>query len=148
MKMAAFWVVVPCSLVEVYQTTRRNNPEDKHLHTRSRENLKSHKIKHRDRVTYSDVMTAITICVCFFRRYSLLWDFTFSGEFFCQILAPFLHLVSLLGRRHTSMHRMGFEPTIPVLQRPRPVPQTARTQIESYQHLNIRNLEMHSPINQ
>jgi hypothetical protein len=26
-----------------YQTTWRNNPEDSHLHTRSRENLKSHK---------------------------------------------------------------------------------------------------------
>jgi hypothetical protein len=31
MKMAVFWVVVPCSLVEVYQTTRRYNPEDSHL---------------------------------------------------------------------------------------------------------------------
>jgi hypothetical protein len=28
--------------VNVYQTTRRNNPEDSHLHTRHRENLKSH----------------------------------------------------------------------------------------------------------
>jgi hypothetical protein len=28
--------------VNFYQTTRRNNPEDGHLHTRSRENLKSH----------------------------------------------------------------------------------------------------------
>jgi hypothetical protein len=27
-----------------YQTTRRNNPEDSHLHIRRRENLKSHKI--------------------------------------------------------------------------------------------------------
>jgi hypothetical protein len=26
-----------------YQTTRRNNPEDSHLHTRHRENLKSHR---------------------------------------------------------------------------------------------------------
>jgi hypothetical protein len=70
MKMAIFWVVVPCSLVEVhqrfrsscclrhqgddggtstsetsvifYQTTRHNNPEDSHLHTRHLENLKSH----------------------------------------------------------------------------------------------------------
>jgi hypothetical protein len=25
-----------------YQTTRRNNPEDSHLHTRRRENMKSH----------------------------------------------------------------------------------------------------------
>jgi hypothetical protein len=28
--------------VNFYQTTRRNNPEDSHLHTRHRENLKSH----------------------------------------------------------------------------------------------------------
>jgi hypothetical protein len=28
-------------LVKIYQTTRRNNPEDSHLHTRRRENLKS-----------------------------------------------------------------------------------------------------------
>jgi hypothetical protein len=27
------------------QTTRRNNPEDSHLHTRSRENLKSHLVR-------------------------------------------------------------------------------------------------------
>jgi hypothetical protein len=77
LKMAVFWVVAPCSLVEIYrrfrdacclynqgdqasiialitegastsetsanfyQTTRRNNPKDSHLHTRRRENLKS-----------------------------------------------------------------------------------------------------------
>jgi hypothetical protein len=28
--------------VNVYQTTRRNNPEDSHLHIHRRENLKSH----------------------------------------------------------------------------------------------------------
>jgi hypothetical protein len=28
--------------VNFYQTTRRNNPEDSHLHTRRRVNLKSH----------------------------------------------------------------------------------------------------------
>jgi hypothetical protein len=28
--------------VNFYQTTLRNSPEDSHLHTRSRENLKSH----------------------------------------------------------------------------------------------------------
>jgi hypothetical protein len=28
--------------VNFYQTTRRNNPEDSRLHTRRRENLKSH----------------------------------------------------------------------------------------------------------
>jgi hypothetical protein len=70
MKMAVFWDVAPCSLVEVYrrfrgpcsiiralmmeaattsetlenfyQTTHRYNPEDSHLHTRRRENLKSY----------------------------------------------------------------------------------------------------------
>jgi hypothetical protein len=62
MKMAVFWVVAPCSLVEVYQrialmmeatrtsetlvnfyqTTRRFNPEDSHLRTHRRENLKSY----------------------------------------------------------------------------------------------------------
>jgi hypothetical protein len=65
--MAVFRVVVPCSLVEVYrrftgpcdrpemeaartsetlvnfyQTTRRYNPEDSHLRTQRRENLKSY----------------------------------------------------------------------------------------------------------
>jgi hypothetical protein len=30
--------------VNVYQTKRRNSPEDSHLHTRRRENLKSHKV--------------------------------------------------------------------------------------------------------
>jgi hypothetical protein len=28
--------------VNFYQITQRNNPEDSHLHTRRRENLKSH----------------------------------------------------------------------------------------------------------
>jgi hypothetical protein len=61
MKMAIFWVVAPCSLVEVYrrfrgpcclhhqgdeshfyQNTWRYNSEDGHLHTRRRENLKSY----------------------------------------------------------------------------------------------------------
>jgi hypothetical protein len=28
--------------VSLYQTTRRNIPDDSHLHTRRRENLKSH----------------------------------------------------------------------------------------------------------
>jgi hypothetical protein len=62
-KMTVFWVVAPCSLVEVfqrsiiaqlmeaartsetlvklYQTTRLYNPEDSHLRTHCRENLKS-----------------------------------------------------------------------------------------------------------
>jgi hypothetical protein len=64
LKMAVFWDITPRSLVEVYQQaiislmmeaastseksvnfyqpTRRNIPEDSHLHTRRRENLKSH----------------------------------------------------------------------------------------------------------
>jgi hypothetical protein len=56
--MAVFWDVAPCSMMEIdrrfrgayclhhlddesYQTGRRNIPEDSHLHTRRRENLKS-----------------------------------------------------------------------------------------------------------
>jgi hypothetical protein len=58
LKMSIFCVVASCSLVEDYrrfrgastsetsvnfcETTRRNNPEDSRLHTRRRENLKSH----------------------------------------------------------------------------------------------------------
>jgi hypothetical protein len=57
MKTAVFWVVAPCSLIEVYRRyrssetsvkfyqTRRNNPEDSHFYNRRRENLKSHKEK-------------------------------------------------------------------------------------------------------
>jgi hypothetical protein len=30
--------------VNFYQTTRRNNPEDRHLHTRRRENFKSYTV--------------------------------------------------------------------------------------------------------
>jgi hypothetical protein len=63
MKMTVFWDVTPCSLVwrwvfalmmeivstsetslNFYQTTRRNIPKDGHLHTRRRENLKSHTV--------------------------------------------------------------------------------------------------------
>jgi hypothetical protein len=54
--MAVFWVVAPCSLVALmmeaarnsetlvkfYQTTRHYNPEDSHLRTHRRENLKSY----------------------------------------------------------------------------------------------------------
>jgi hypothetical protein len=52
--MAVFWIVAPIialmmeaantseTSVNFYQTTRRNNPEDSHLHTRRRENQKSH----------------------------------------------------------------------------------------------------------
>jgi hypothetical protein len=41
--MAVFWVVAPFSLEEFfYQNTRCYNPEDSHLHTHRRENLKSY----------------------------------------------------------------------------------------------------------
>jgi hypothetical protein len=66
--MAGFWDVVPCSLVDInqhfigayclhhdvisssetsvntYQTTWHNTPQDSHIHTHHRENLKSHKV--------------------------------------------------------------------------------------------------------
>jgi hypothetical protein len=54
-KMAVFWVVVWCvialmmeaqrtseTLVNFYQTTRRYSPEDSHLRTHRRENLRSY----------------------------------------------------------------------------------------------------------
>jgi hypothetical protein len=34
------------TLVNFYQTTRRNNPEDSHFHTCCHENLKSHNVPH------------------------------------------------------------------------------------------------------
>jgi hypothetical protein len=64
MKITVFWDVAPWEFADVsdvfaafiiraltnasetsvnfYQTTRRNNPEDSHLHTRRRENIKSY----------------------------------------------------------------------------------------------------------
>jgi hypothetical protein len=50
MKMAVFWAIVLMmeavstseTSVSFYQTIRRNNPEDSHLHTRRRESLRSH----------------------------------------------------------------------------------------------------------
>jgi hypothetical protein len=46
-KMAVFWDVALCSLLEVlpfYQSTRRNNPQESHLHARRCDNLKSHRL--------------------------------------------------------------------------------------------------------
>jgi hypothetical protein len=37
-------------LVNFYQTTRRNNPEDSHLHTHHLENLKSHKLQRKQNI--------------------------------------------------------------------------------------------------
>jgi hypothetical protein len=50
--MAVFWVMIALMMEEEstsetsvnYQTARYNNPEDSHLHTNRRENLKSHLI--------------------------------------------------------------------------------------------------------
>jgi hypothetical protein len=80
--MAVFWVVAPCSLVEVYRrfrgicclhhqdynnggtsetsvkfchTARRNNPEDSHLLPCRRDNLKSHLIKTRYIIQTEDI---------------------------------------------------------------------------------------------
>jgi hypothetical protein len=48
--MAVFWVVAPLvevySLANFYQTTRRYNPQDSHLRTHYRENLKSYKYQY------------------------------------------------------------------------------------------------------
>jgi hypothetical protein len=48
-KVAVFWAIALMmavstseTSVKFYQTTWRNKPEDSHLHTRRRENLKSH----------------------------------------------------------------------------------------------------------
>jgi hypothetical protein len=53
-RVSLFWVVAPCRLVRIYQsfrglylvssyqTTRRYNPEDRHLHIHRHGNLKSH----------------------------------------------------------------------------------------------------------
>jgi hypothetical protein len=55
MKMAVFWVVAPCSLVEVY------HPEDSHLRTDRRENLKSYPVS-----LFSVTSVLITFCIRIF----------------------------------------------------------------------------------
>jgi hypothetical protein len=81
-EITVLWHVAPCSLVEIdrrfkgayhihhqgdrtsvtsasfYQNTRRNLPEDSHLHTRRRENLKSHLI----------IFVCVSICPNFLIR--------------------------------------------------------------------------------
>jgi hypothetical protein len=46
MKLRIFWDVLPCSLlnVDIQLRTRQYIPEDSELHTRRRENLKSHNL--------------------------------------------------------------------------------------------------------
>jgi hypothetical protein len=69
MKLAVFWVALMIeatstseTLVNVYQTTRRYNPEDSHLRTRRRKNLKSHSER---KPLYKNVkMSVRTASVC------------------------------------------------------------------------------------
>jgi hypothetical protein len=55
-----------------YQTTRRNNPEDSHLHTRLRENLKSHTYFLLIWITINSwrswSLLVIWLCSCLFSR--------------------------------------------------------------------------------
>jgi hypothetical protein len=58
--------------VNFYQTTRRNIPEDSHLHTRRRENLKSNKLA-QDRVQWRAVLLApLAIRVPLWERFQVL----------------------------------------------------------------------------
>jgi hypothetical protein len=52
-----------------YQTTRRNNPEDSHLHIRRRENLKSHALSDFPLISQD---WFIIIVPCFLRRFITL----------------------------------------------------------------------------
>jgi hypothetical protein len=120
MKMAVFWVVMPCSLVvcslaitlmmeaastsemlvNFYQTTRNYNPEDSHLHTCHHENLKSHKIKHH----YQESLPlGITL-----NKVNSVHTFTTQ---FCNIQLKFIHahpskiiLPSLSWTRNACYH--------------------------------------------
>jgi hypothetical protein len=93
-KMAVFWVVVPCSPVEVYhrfreaitlmmetartnetlvnfcQTTRRYNQEDSHLRTHRRENLKSYCLQ-------CHLHTIMNYVLC---HHLFLFNFSISGS--------------------------------------------------------------------
>jgi hypothetical protein len=85
-KIAVFWVVAPCSLVEVYhrfalmmdaartsettvnfyQTTRRYNPEDSHLRTSNlRSPLKAQKLRFTPNKTTGET-TVLFVCLYFF----------------------------------------------------------------------------------
>jgi hypothetical protein len=71
--MAVFWVVAPCSLIEVYQRfrgpTRRYNPEDSHLRTHRRENLKSYLNRHS---FILNIMKLIRVSIQWHQIYSIL----------------------------------------------------------------------------
>lgn len=76
MKAFVFWLVAPCRVIAImveavsssetslgiFQTTRCHNPEDAHLHTCLRENLKYHSIKYsqliRDTLNFSSILTS------------------------------------------------------------------------------------------
>jgi hypothetical protein len=55
--MRAFWDIAPCSLVgvtDVSEVRTASIPEGSDLHTRGRENLKSHSIKKGSRVVVAE----------------------------------------------------------------------------------------------
>jgi hypothetical protein len=49
------------TLVNFYQTTRRYNPEDSHLHTRRRENLKSYYVLNKLHVFHFVLVCVVTV---------------------------------------------------------------------------------------
>jgi hypothetical protein len=68
MKMAVFWVVAPCSLVEVYQRFRgpcclHHRPD---VHNRRRENLKSYLVS----VIFAHLHDEVKVQICYFGRKS------------------------------------------------------------------------------
>jgi hypothetical protein len=83
MKMAVFWAVAPGSLIAMimetpstsetsvnfYQTTRRNNPENSHIHTRRRENFKSHNVQHCSESTILKIILIIYVPLDLSSRY-------------------------------------------------------------------------------
>jgi hypothetical protein len=90
-KMTVFWVVAPCNVVEVYfyQTTRWYNPEDSHLHTHRRENLKSYLdlinpktqfwISYSTHAYYGENISFLYFFLpSFIHLFFSLWDFRFS----------------------------------------------------------------------
>jgi hypothetical protein len=111
--IAIFWIAAPCSLAEVYrrirgacalialmmeaartsetsvnfyQTARRNNPEDSCLHTRRRENLKSHNVN----CLYDSVFSrlhCVCVCACVWERER---DREIENEHLCYKLRYFL----------------------------------------------------------
>jgi hypothetical protein len=70
--------------VSFYQTTRCNIPEDSHLHTRRRENLKSHLVSV---LLTARGLTSSLLRPLFFRQFSSfnVWSVNFIYSFQCRI---------------------------------------------------------------